>query len=141
MKSLKLFLTDKNYRFARIESIKVKIISFPIIKKIISWFHVLRFNKEMKNTSSFEQYLALKKFESDTEKLAFVTQLTILEISIMADGENDEMFYEAKSKILGSKTINWPELKEFKTWLEGIDSSEKDYLKVREVRSKFTETT
>ena len=141
MKSLKLFLTDKNYRFATIELIKLKIISFPIIRKVISLFYVSKANRKMKNKDNWEQYLILKRFESDTEKFGFVAQLTILEICIMEDEKNDEMFYGAKSKILSNKTINQLELKEFKKWLEGIDASERDYSKVREIIDKFTKTT
>ena len=141
MKSLKLFLTDKNYRFATIELIKLKIISFPIIRKVISLFYVSKANRKMKNKDNWEQYLILKRFESDTEKFGFVAELTILEICIMEDEKNDEMFYGAKSKILSNKTINQLELKEFKKWLEGIDASERDYSKVGEIIDKFTKTT
>ena len=53
--------------------------------------------------------------------------------------DNEKLFEDAKSRILDNQIINELRFKEFKDWLESIDSTEKDYSKVQELITSLSE--
>lgn len=140
MRKLKLLLTDKCYRRITLERLKLKFLSLPVIEHIVAWHYAYKMYKKMKDKSRWEQYVMERKLENDSQKFNFECKLFLLEIEIMAEGINEESFQKAKSDVLCSELINEPDLKEFKAWLENIDSTEKDYSKVQEVLNSFTNT-
>lgn len=80
----------------------------------------------------------MKNVENDSKKSCFVYALIRLQACIMAEGENKELFEQAKSDVLCNEKINEPQLRYFKEWLENIDSSEKDYSRVQKLINSFT---
>lgn len=141
MRELKLLFTDKYYRWAILERLKLNLISLPGVKNIISWYYAYKMHKKMKNIDRWEQYVLLRKMENDSIKSTFISALIRLEVCIMAEGEIKELFEKAKSDVLCNEIIKEPKYKDFKEWLEGIDSSEKDYSRVKELINSFTQKT
>ena len=141
MRRLKLLFTDKYYRWATLERLKLKLISLPGIKHIVSWYHAYKLYKKMQNMNQWEQYIALRNIENNSKEFCFTAALTRLQVCIMAEGENKELFEMAKSDVLCNEIINEAKYKDFKEWLEGIDSSEKDYSRVQELINSFTQKT
>lgn len=138
MKALKLLFTNKYYRWATLERIKLKFISLPIIKYIVAWYYMY---KKMQGKYPWEQYVEVKNMEDETKRFSFVAELARLQACIMAEGENEELFEQAKLDVLCNEEINKPRLKDFKKWLEGITSSEKDYSRVQELINSYTSKT
>ena len=66
-------------------------------------------------------------------------QLLRLQACMMAEGNNEELFEDAKSNILGNEIINEARFKDFKDWLESIDSTEKNYSKIQELITSLSE--
>lgn len=95
-------------------------------------------HKKMQCMSQWEQYVEMKNVENNSRKFCFVAALIRLQACIMAEGENKELFEQAKSDVLCNEEINEPTLKNFKEWLEKIDSSEKDYSRVQKLINSFT---
>ncbi len=141
MRTLKLLLINKYYRWATLESIKLKFLSLPIIKHIVAWYHTYKIYKKMQGMNQWEQYVEVKNMENETKKFCFVAALIRLEACIMAEGENEEIFEQAKLDVLCNEKINEPCLKDFKKWLESITSSEKDYSRVQELINSYTSKT
>lgn len=92
----------------------------------------------MKNMDQWEQYVAMRNMENDSKKNRFLAALIRLEVCIKAEGEKEELFQQAKSDLLCNEIIDEPAFEDFKSWLVGIDSSEKDYSKVQELINSFT---
>ena len=137
---LKLLVTDKYYRWAKLEKLKLKIVSLPGIKRIIVLYGEYKMYKKMKGMDNWEKYVAMKNFEYNSQKYRFCMALLRLEVAIMVDNIDKELFYQAKEDVLSNDIINEPNLKEFKQWLIEIDHNETDYSKVQEVINSFTNT-
>ena len=137
MRALKLFFTDKVYRRSVIELLKLDFLALPVIKHILALYYIYKWDKRMQGLTQWEQYVATKELENDTKKLSFLSALTCLEACIIADVKNVEAFEKVKEKLLCNELINEPNMKDFKKWLEGINSSEKDYSKVQKVIDSF----
>ena len=131
MRGLKLLFTDKYYRWATLESLKLRMISLPAIRHIVSWYRALKM--QMQGMNRWEQYVAMKNIENNSKEFSFTGALIRLQACIMAEGENKELFEKAKSAVLCNEIINEEKYKDFKEWLEGIDSSEKDYSRVQKL--------
>jgi len=95
-------------------------------------------HKKMQGMNQWDQYVEMKNVENDSKKFCFVCALIRLQACIMAEGENKELFEKAKSDVLCNEKINEPQLRDFKKWLENIDSSEKDYSRVQKLINSFT---
>lgn len=141
MRTLKLLLTNKYYRWARLEKLKLKILSLPGIKHIIAWNYAYKMYKKMKNMNQWEQYVEMREVENNSKKFSFVAALIRLEACIMAKGENEELFQQAKADVLGNEIINELIYQDFKNWLINIDSSEQDYSRIEELINSFTQKT
>lgn len=135
---LKLLIKDKYYREARLELLKIKIISLPVIKHVIGWYEAYKMCKQMKGMDNWEQYVTIKNKEVISQRYCFAMALLRLEVVIMANDIDEEMFYQAKKDVLSYDIINEPDLREFKQWLEAINQDETDYSKVQEVIDSFT---
>lgn len=138
MRSLKLLFTSKYYRWAILEKLKLKFILLPGIKHIIAWKNAYKTYKKIKDKNQWEQYVEMKNIENHSKKFSFIGALIRLQACIMAEGENTELFEQAKSDVLCNEEINEPKLKDFKEWLEKIDSSEKDYSRIEKLINSFT---
>ena len=141
MRTLKLLLTDKYFRWANSERLKLKFLSLPIIKNIVVWHYMYKMYKKIKGLDRWEQYVEVKNMENNSKKICFVAALIRLLACIMAEDENEEIFEQAKSDVLCNEEINEPCLKDFKKWLEGTTSSEKDYSRVQELINSYTSKT
>ena len=139
MRTLKLLLTSKNFRLVMLEKLKLKFISLPGIKDVIAYYQVYKFNKQMRGKDNWEQYMAVKNYEKHSDIACFSMQLLCLQACMMAEGNNEKLFEDAKSRILDNQIINELRFKEFKDWLESIDSTEKDYSKVQELITSLSE--
>lgn len=137
MKKVKLFFTDKYYRRATLESLKLTLLSLPGIKHIFYMYHTYRLHKKVQNMDNWERYIKFKNLENNSNKFCFTAALTRLQICIMAEGEYEEFFEQAKTDILSNKLINEEKYKDFKEWLESINSTEKSYSKVQEILNGF----
>lgn len=138
MRKLKLLLTNKSYRWATFESLKLKLMSFPLIKNVVSWYYAYKMYNKMKNMSPWEQHQIKRKEINDSKKFCFLAALIRLKICIMAKGENKELFEAAKSDILCNEIINEKRFKDFKEWLESVNSTEKDHSKIDEIINSLT---
>lgn len=139
MRTLKLLLTSKNFRRLMLEKLKLKLVSLPGIKDMIAYYQVYKLNKQMRGKDNWEQYLAVKNYENHSDIKCFIMQLLCLQACMMAEGNNEELFEDAKSKILDNQIINELRFKEFKDWLESIDSTEKDYSRIQELITSLSE--
>lgn len=139
MRTLKLLLTSKNFRRLMLEKLKLKLVSLPCIKDMIAYYQVYKLNKQMRGKDNWEQYLAVKNYENHSDIKCFIMQLLCLQACMMAEGNNEELFEDAKSKILDNQIINELRFKEFKDWLESIDSTEKDYSRIQELITSLSE--
>ncbi len=137
---LKLFFTDSNYRRLVRENIKFKIIAMPGIKHIISWYYSYKWNKKHKDESQWEQYIKFKEFESSAKEFCFLSALIRLQACMMAENVEEEDFQEAKNDVLNADVIHDSKYAEFKKWVECIDSTEKDYSKVKELIDNLSKT-
>lgn len=138
MRTLKLLLTDKYYRWATLKKLELKFLSLPGVKHIVDWNYAYKMNKNMQDVSQWEQYLEMKKVEKDSETFCFVAALTRLQVCIMAEGECKETFEQAKADVLSNEITNEPQLREFKEWLENIESRENNYSRVQKLINSFT---
>ena len=141
MRTLKLLLTDKYYRWATLEKFKLRLLSIPTIKHTVAWFYAYKLYVKMRGKNKWEKYVEIKNMENDLKKFYFVAKLIRLEACIInkcSTEEVKEMFNQTKSAILRNEMINEPYLKEFKSWLESIDSSETDYSRIRELINSYT---
>ena len=96
MKALKRLLTNKYYRWATLEKIKLRFLSLPIVKQIVTWYHTYKIYKKIQGMDQWEQYVEVKKMENGSKRFCFVAALIRLEVCIMAEGEKEEMFEQAK---------------------------------------------
>lgn len=140
MRTLKLLLTNKIYRQATLERLKLKFLLLPGIKNIVAWIYSYKVHKKMKNMDNWDKHVAMRNMENDSKTFCFVSALICLQACIMAEGEEEELFQQARSNVLSNNIINQPHLKEFKEWLEKIDSSEKDFSRVQDLINSFTKT-
>lgn len=127
MRGLKLFIKEKFYRKAVFEILKWRFLSLPLVKDMYAYILGKKFEKKIQGNDNWDQYVAIKKAENDSKIFRFKCDLVRLEAYIMADGNNEELFRQAKSDVLNNEVIDWPEYREFKKWASNIDSSEKDY--------------
>ena len=188
MRTLKLLLTNKYYRWATLEKIKLKFLSLPIIKDYVEIKNRERDNEiknfiitlirleacvtgDRGNEELFEQtkldvlcsevlyklclkdfkkwlesitsseYVEIKNNKNKAEKFCFVAALTRLEACIMIEGEDEEFFELVKKDVSYCHELRKPCLKDFKKWLESINSSEKDYSRVQELINSYTSKT
>lgn len=141
MRTLKLLLTNKYYRWAILERLKLKILSLPGIKHFVAWNYAYKMHKKMKNMDQWEQYVEMREIENNSKKFCFIAALIRLKAGIMAKDENEELFQQAKADILSNEIINEPICQDFKKWLINIDSNEQDYSKVEELINSFTKKT
>ena len=139
MRTLKLLLTSKNFRWAMLEKLKLKFVSLPGIKDVIAYYQVYKFKKQIRGKDNWERYVAVKNYENHSNIKCFIMQLLCLQASMMAEGNNEEIFEKEKSKILDNELINEARFKDFKDWLESIDSTEKDYSKIKELITSLSE--
>lgn len=139
MRTLKLLLTSKNFRWAILEKLKLKLVSLPGIKDAIAYYQVYKFNKKTKGKDNWDRYVLSKKYVNSIDIRTFIMQLLRLQACMMAEGNNEELFEDAKSNILGNEIINEARFKEFKDWLESIDSTEKNYSKIQELITSLSE--
>lgn len=95
MRTLKLLLTDQYFRWAILERLKLKFLSLPCISHIVVWQYAYRMHKKMKGMDQWEQYVAMRNEENNSKKFCFVAALIRLEVCIMAEGENEELFQKA----------------------------------------------
>lgn len=86
MRKLKLLFTNKYYRWATLEGIKLKLISLPGIKHIVSKYYEYKIHKKIQNMSQWEQYMALRNMENDSKEFSLISALIRLQASIMAEG-------------------------------------------------------
>lgn len=137
---LVLFFTDKMYRRATLELLRLKFCTLPGIRNIISYWVSWRFVQKTRHMDSWEQYVALKNMEHQTEKFVFTSRLIRLYASIMAEGEyrNDEDFLKCKQEVLECKLMEEEKLREFREWLEGIGPDETDGTRVKAVFDSYT---
>lgn len=143
MRKLKLLFTNKDYRWATLEGLKLKFTSLPVIKHIFSCYYAYKMHNKTKNMSIRDRNIAFRKMERNSKEFCFTAALIRLQACIMAEGENEnleELFENAKSDVLSNEIINEAKYKDFKDWLEGINSSEKDYSRVQELINSFTKT-
>ena len=137
---LVLFFTDKRYRFATLELLKIRFTTLPGIKQIISLWAQWRFYKKTENMDSWERYVAIKNEESWHEKFTFTCKLIRLYASIMAEDEyrNDEDFLKNKQEVLECKLMTEEEdLCKFREWVESITPDERDSSQVKDVFNKY----
>ena len=136
-----LFFTDKNYRFATLELLKIKFTTLPGIKHIISLCAQWRFYKKTQHMDSWERHVALKNVEYWNEKFVFTCKLIRLYASIMAEDEyrNDEDFLKNKQEVLECKLMAEEEdLREFREWVKSITPDERDGSRVKDVFDRYT---
>ena len=135
-----LFFTDKMYRKATLEWMKIKFSTLPGISHIISFWVQWRFFKKTQHMDSWERHVALKNFEHQTEEFVFALRLIRLYTSIMAEGElrNDEDFLKCKQEVLECKMMEQVNLREFREWVEGITPDETDGSRVKAVFDSYT---
>ncbi len=118
MRTLKLLFTDKEFRDLRKIRIKFKFISLPIL-------------------SRWNEYVKTKKLLNNLNKEYFIDLLLLLDICILSEDKDEELFQETKKEILSNKMIN--KHHDFKEWLINTDSSENDYSRVQEIINSYTE--
>lgn len=137
---LVLFFTDKRYRFATLQQLKIWFTTLPGIKHIISFWVQWRFFKKTEHMDSWERYVAIKNEESWNEKFVFTCRLIHLYTSIVAEGEyrNDEDFLKSKQEVLECKLMAEEDLREFREWVENITPAERDGTRVKDVFDKYT---
>lgn len=137
---LVLFFTDKKYRFATLELLKIKFTTLPGIKHIISLCAQWRFYKKTQHMDSWERYVSLKNAETWYETFSFTCKLIRLYASIMAEGEyrNDGDFLKNKQEVLECKLMAEEELREFREWVENITPDERDGSLVKDVFDRYT---
>ena len=136
---LVLFFTDKRYRFATLELLKINFTTLPGIKHIISLWKSWRFFKKTEHMDSWESYVAIKNEECWNEKFVFTCRLIRLYASIMADDEhrNDEDFLKHKQEVLECKLMSEESLREFREWIENITPDERDGTRVKDVFDEY----
>lgn len=136
---LVLFFTDKMYRKATLEWMKIKFTTLPGIRHIISLRFQYRFFKKTQHMDSWERHVELKNFEHQTEEFIFTSRLIRLYLSIIAEGDlrNDEDFLKCKQEVLECKMIEQANLQEFREWVEGITPDETDGTRVKVVFDKI----
>lgn len=138
MRGIKLLFTNKYYRWAILEKLKLKLISLLGIKHIVAWIHGYKMHKEMQNMNQWERYVAFRELENNTKTYGFVCALIRLKVCIMTEFSNKELFEQAKSDVLCNEIIAGAKYKEFREWVQGIDLAEKDYSRVEELINSFT---
>ena len=137
MRTLKLLLTDKYYRWARIERLRLKFVSLPIIENIAAWYYTYKMHRKIQSMSQWKRCAGLRNVEENSKEFEFTTALIRLQVCIMANGKNRKLFEQAKFEVLCNEMINEAKYKDFRKWLEEIDSSESDYSKVQELVNSF----
>lgn len=137
---LALFFTDRMYRKARLEYFKIKFLDLPVIRNIFYFGVSWRFVKKTQNMDSWEQHMALKKLEYETQEFAFCHCLLRLYACIVAEGEyrNDNDFLKCKQELLECKIIQEEEWREFREYIEQIIPDETDGTRIKAVFDSYT---
>lgn len=120
MRTLKLLLTDKYYRWATIEALKIKLSGLPGVKNIVFWNYAHKVHK-------MNQWA----MPLNDSKIFFFTALVRLKASL--ESQNKRLFEEAKSDLLRNELINEPTLQEFREWLVNINEKEEDLSKIEKL--------
>ncbi len=134
---LKLFFTNRYFRWVFIERIKLQIISLPIIHYIYTHIKAHKINRRFKDLSSWERYLAIKNYENQGKLSSFIVLLIALKACMMPSFTDKELFQKVKNNILEMDLINESEYTEFKSWLKEIDFTQRNADKVQEVIDSF----
>ena len=134
------FFTNKIYRKATIELLKIKFLKLPGIRNIFSFWVNWRFAQKTQHMDPWERHVFLKKMEHQTEQFVFTSCLIRLYASIVAVGEyrNDEDFLKCKQEVLECKFIQQEELREFREWVQQIEPDETDGTRVKDMFDKYT---
>ena len=113
------------------KNIKLRVETLPIIGTATVSYWNYKNRKNLQKKTLWEQYVKEKNLENELKKLRFKQDLLNLEIYIMSEKTDEAMFQEMKGKVLNNEMINEPEYAEFKKWVEGIDSKEKDHERIK----------
>lgn len=134
------FFTNKMYRKATIELLKVKFLQLPGIRNILSFWVRWRFVKRTQHMDSWDRHVELKRMEHETEKFVFCSRLVSLYACIVAEGEyrNDEDFLKCKQEVLECKIIEQEELRKFREYIQQIEPNETDGTRVKAVFESYT---
>ena len=137
---LVLFFTDKMFRKATLEWLKMRFLNLPGIRNIISFWFSYRFYKKTKNMDSWERHVFLKKLEHETQEFVFCSCLVRLYSCIVAEGEyrSDKDFLECKQEVLDCKIIQEEDLREFREYVQQLVPAETDGTRIKAVFDSYT---
>lgn len=137
---LVLFFTDAMYRKATLEHLKIKFLDLPIIRNIFYFVVSWRFVKKTENMDSWEQHLAFKKLEYETQEFVFCSCLVRLYAYIVSEGEyrNDADFLKCKQELLECKIIQEKDLQEFREYVQQLESNETDGTRIKAVFDSYS---
>ena len=137
---LVLFFTDQMYRKATLEMLKIRFLDLPLIRNIFYFCVSWRFVRKTQNMDAWEQHVALKKLEYETQQHVFCHCLLRLYACVIAEGEyrNDNDFLERKQELLECQIIQKEELREFREYIQQIDPDETDGTRIKAVFDSYT---
>lgn len=137
---LVLFFTDHMYRKATLELLKIRFLDLPVIRNIFYFWVSWRFARKTQNMNSWEQHVAFKKLEYETQELVFCSCLVRLYACIVSEGEyrNDADFLKCKQEVLECEVIQKEELHEFREYVQQLVPDETDGTRVKAVFDSYT---
>lgn len=136
---LVLFFTDKMYRKATMEWIKLRFLDLPIIRNIFYFVVSWRFARKTQNMDSWEQHVAFKKLEYETQEFVFCSCLVRLYAYIVAESEcrSDNDFLQCKQEVLECKIIQEEGLREFREYVQQLSTNETDGTRIKAVFDSY----
>ena len=137
---LVLFFTDKMYRKATLELLKIQFLDLPVIRNIFYFWVSWRFARKTQNMDSWERHVAFKKLEHETQQFVFCSCLVRLYSCIVAEGEcrSDNDFLQCKQEVLNCKIIEQENLREFREYVQQLSPNETDGSRIKTVFDSYT---